>query len=115
MHAIWFSLIVPSLFAVVWIFPSLRFHKVWLGLALLTLAGLIAWIVSDLMSLDESIERVWIRPFYLLVSETEKPVLQWMLGLFCATIYSWRATSNERNASNRGLNSDEEQAVGRDS
>ncbi len=91
MHAIWFSIFVPALAAVVWIWPRLRSPNVWLILALLFLLATGLWVGNDLIHFVQvkgSMENIGLRTLYLFLSEPDKPVLQLTCGFFMAGLFS---------------------------
>ena len=93
MHAIWFSALVPAFVAAVWIWPTLRLPTLWLTCFLLTLAGTALWIVSDLIGFLDTpagSKGSLLRTVYLLLRDTDKPVLQCMLGTALAALFAGR-------------------------
>jgi hypothetical protein len=92
-HAIWFSIIVPSLVATAWIWAKLRVPKVWVGLLIVALLATAIWLSRDLYHFVEergSSKYVWNRFLYVLFSETNKPAIQIIVGTFLAALFSWR-------------------------
>lgn len=98
MHAIWFSFIVPTLVAAVWIWPKLRIPKLWFGLCLATLIGTTIWLGSDLYGFvgdgggAVDLPR---RLLYVILSETGKPVLPLALGSCLAGLFCWNRSKQD--------------------
>ena len=87
MHAIWFSIIVPTLGGAVWIWPQLRVPKIWFGLFFIAAVGVAVWLGMDLSEYaaeQRPSKNLALRTLFLFLSTTDIPALQLVCGLFTA-------------------------------
>lgn len=105
----WFSIIVPTMIAIVWISPKLRSPRVWLGLCLAAVLGTTIWLGKDLYRFVESggaTQDLPLRVLYEVLRDTGTPAVPVILGSFLAGVFCWRYPSELETDAEASLASD---------
>ena len=83
----------------VWVWPALRAPRFWAGVALTTLVVAGVWLGYDLSTFETQqasssqntgSPNLWLRMLYVLLSETDRPVVQVTAGSILAALFSLR-------------------------
>lgn len=97
MHSIWLSVLVPSLFLIVWGFPKTRQLKIWLigiAVSLIGLALMVGSDVNQFLANGGKASHWWRRAILGVLKFIDVPIFAMLVGCCVNLAFSWRSSGS---------------------